>query len=377
MKAKELLEHVNESDIISLMEDYGSPVYSRGTNSSGEDYLTFQTVCHCGDSHKLYYYSGSKTFYCYTNCGSMSVFDLIKKVEGYSDAEFGKACNSLAERLGIVENRRIGFKSSNGIKQFNEMISKDEYYVNLKQGTRLTEINKFYDESILKYFDHEAFYQGWINEGITEDSMRKFGIAYYWLENHIIIPHYSQSGQLVGIRRRSLNPEDSKNKYMPETIGNISYGHPLGLNLYGLKENSENISRTRMAIITEGEKSVLLSDSFYGGKSVTVATCGFNVSDWQIQALSKLGVEKVYLCFDKDFDMTQESIYMKDQSTWDKYLHYKNRLEVLSNRLASNFTTYLVVDKSNLLNLKDSPFDRGKEVLERLLKESKQIKMQK
>ena len=106
---------------------------------------------------------------------------------------------------------------------------------------------------------------------------------------------------------------------MPLFIAGEDFGHSLGLNLYGLYENKDAIKRLKKAIIVEGEKSVLKSDSYFGNKSCTVATCGFNISDWQIRALEKLGVEKVYLGFDKDFDERYEDTYKQDKLLYENY----------------------------------------------------------
>ena len=47
--------------------------------------------------------------------------------------------------------------------------------------------------------------------------MQVFGIRWYELEKHIIIPHYNINGELVGIRRRSLQEKDKNNKYIVHT----------------------------------------------------------------------------------------------------------------------------------------------------------------
>ena len=74
---KEVLSVVTEDAIIDIMAENGSPVYGEGETSDGQKYLIFRTICHHGDSHKLYYYVETKTFHCYTNCGTMSVFDFF------------------------------------------------------------------------------------------------------------------------------------------------------------------------------------------------------------------------------------------------------------------------------------------------------------
>ena len=45
--------------------------------------IVARTICHNGDSHKLYYYTDSQNFHCYTNCGSLDIIELIRKVQNY------------------------------------------------------------------------------------------------------------------------------------------------------------------------------------------------------------------------------------------------------------------------------------------------------
>lgn len=89
--------------------------------------------------------------------------------------------------------------------------------------------------------------QEWLDEGISEESLRLYNIRYCISQNKIIIPHYNKNGELIGIRGRALNDEDIEiGKYMPITIERHCYAHSLGYNLYGLnlvKDNLKNIKR--------------------------------------------------------------------------------------------------------------------------------------
>lgn len=376
LQANEILDKVNNDIVIEIMDENGSPLYGKSKDGrTGQQCLWFRTICHDGDSHKLCYFTETKDFYCYTCCGKMPFFNFIMRIRNLKEGEFYSALLYVANKLGInSSNDRIGV----GIK-LTEKDLKDECLAVSKiiEQRNITpidiEIDKFYDDSILKYFDENTFYKGWIDEGISIQTMKKFGIRWYEYQKHIIIPHYNLDGKLVGIRRRSLKPEDKNNKYMPEYLEGNSYEHSLGLNLYGLCENQDAIKKYKKAIIVEGEKSVLLSDSYYGDKSVAVATCGFNISNWQLKALLKLEVSEIYLGFDKDFDIRYEDEYKKDERTWKDYQRYIERLKILGERIAPYCTVYLLRDRKGLLDIKDSPFDKGKNTLEKLIKDRKQI----
>ena len=60
---KELMPYITEDVIIDILAENGSPVYGEGQTSEGQKYLIFRTVCHHGDSHKLYYYEKSLLLY--------------------------------------------------------------------------------------------------------------------------------------------------------------------------------------------------------------------------------------------------------------------------------------------------------------------------
>lgn len=376
----ELLKLVTEEVVINIMEENGSPLYSTSTDGkTKQKCLWFKTICHGGDSHKLCFFTESKDFFCYTNCGRMNFFEFIKRIRNAKDNEFySKVIVYIAKKVGkSLSRNRIGFGNDAPIElkeQLTEMIRQSED-IERKQIFQDGKITKFYDDSknLFQYFDCHTFYKGWIDEGISIPSMEKFGIEWYEYQKYIIIPHYNEDGHLVGIRRRSLQPEDSKRKYMPLYICGQEFDHPLGLNLYGLYENKENIKKLKKAVIVEGEKSVLKSDTYLKNRSCTVATCGFNISDWQIRALEKLGVNTVYLGFDKDFDDKYEEVYKADKLLYDNYKRYNERLNTLAQRLALSFNVFLIKDTKRLLDIKDSPFDKGKEVYNQLIRDAKPI----
>jgi DNA primase len=89
--------------------------------------------------------------------------------------------------------------------------------------------------------------------------MRRYGIKYSIEENKVIIPHYDVNGYLIGIRGRTLNPDEAaaEGKYRPIVFNERVLSHPLGYNLYGLNFIKGNIKRIGMAIVGEGEKAAL------------------------------------------------------------------------------------------------------------------------
>jgi DNA primase len=314
----------------------------------------FQTVCHHGDSHKLYYYEETKEFHCYTSCSeNMDIYELVGRARKIS---FPQAVQFVAKTTG----KTFGFGAT--VRESNSELIDDWDWINRlkKKEKKAIELPE-YNNNVLDRFT-PSLHESWFNEGISFETGEKFGIGYYFREGHeaITIPHYDINNRLVGIRRRSLIEEDLDNgkKYMPITIANKMYGHSLMFNLYNLNNSKQQISKLRKVIIYESEKSCLKNHSIYGEYDFSVATCGSNISEWQAQTLIKLGVEEVFIAFDKEYidpRSKQAEIYLK-------------KLLKISKKFTPYVRTFLILDVDGLLEEKESPIDKDKQTLEYLLK---------
>lgn len=350
-------EALTEDIVIEIMAALGTPLYRKKDNE-----LWFRTVCHGGDSHKLCYYKDSHSFYCYTSCGKMSVFQLIQNTLKCS---FQEAVTFLSRKthMSIRQGFQVADTSiTNEIKQMDR-------YLKIRgqaQAAKATISLPVYDATVLNNFDDSVFYKGWIEEGITVDTQREFGIRWYEMDKYIIIPHYNVKGELVGVRRRSLQRRDAKNKYMPLIYCGQSYNHPLSNNLYGIDKHYKAIKSQKKAMIVESEKSVMLAHEYYGDNAFVVASCGFNISEWQRNALLSMGIEEIILAFDKDYDPVVcddiESPY------YQQYQNYMNRVLNMAEKFTPFCRTYVLWDDMGVLNVKDSPLDCGKEKLEILMR---------
>lgn len=51
-----------------------------------DDTIVSKTICHDGDTRKLYYYDNTQLFHCYSDsCGTFDIFELIQKVKDVDD----------------------------------------------------------------------------------------------------------------------------------------------------------------------------------------------------------------------------------------------------------------------------------------------------
>ena len=190
--------------------------------------------------------------------------------------------------------------------------------------------------------------------------MDKFNILFSKKDNKIIIPHYDVKNRLVGIRGRALDQWEVENigKYTPIKIENTFYSHPLSMNLYGLNLTKSNIKRTGICYVFEGEKSVLHLESS-NMVNMSVAVCGSIFSIFQLKLLLKYKPKEIVICFDKEEKAGEDKYYNKLLNMCKKYTNY------------CNFS--FIYDFNNLLDLKDSPIDKGEEIFKELLR--KRIKV--
>ena len=315
-------------------------------------YLVCPTICHNpieeAESMKLYWYQNNKIFRCYTECNeAMSIFTLYQKFMrlNYHNVSFEEAVDYVKKciRHLIVSNARV-YKSD---------LDLDKY----KFDSSIPQLTP-YPKTMLTYFTN-YHHPLWLRDGIMPEVMDKFHIGFSLAQNKITIPHLDINGNLVGIRARTLDKEEAElyGKYRPLQLGNTLYAHPLHFNLYGIYEHKAAIERRQSAIIVEGEKSVLLDDGYYGEWANTVACCGSKFNKYHISLLTNiLGANEITIAFDKEY------------TNWNtqKAFEYRTKIESMCRKFMGQATFYYIWDIDNLLEEKDSPFDRGKEVFEQL-----------
>lgn len=350
---QELRESLQEEHIIKLVTNLGVDKFE-----DRESYIIFPTICHNprenDASMKLYYYKDSHMFHCYTECAeNFDIFDLIKKVKEVNKEEFD-FYNTVTEIAELVEFNIFRESTYSGYIS-NVDSYKDKAPIDLKK----------YNPIVMDVFSNKLVPE-WQEENITEKSKNKFNIRYYDYQNKVIIPHYDINGNLIGIRGRALNPEEIERygKYAPVKVENTLYNHPLSFNLYGIYKNGADIRKYKTAIIFEGEKSVLLFEEYYD-YNISVASCGSSLNYHQIELLIKqMGVTEIILAYDKEFD----------NFTSKEAVAYYDKLKKLCLKYSNYCTFYFIYDFNNLLNLKDSPIDKGKEVFEKLLKSKVKVR---
>ena len=111
------------------------------------------------------------------------------------------------------------------------------------------------------------------------------------------------------------------------------------------------------AIVFEGEKSPLLYSSYFGlDNDISVAVCGSNLINHQVDLLLSLGVKEIIVAFDKQFK----------QSGDDEFKRWTQKLTDIHRKYSPKVQISFMFDKWNLLEYKMSPIDAGPDIFIKL-----------
>lgn len=372
MDADQLKQSLTLEQIEHILYALGS---EEVVTDTGTGTIMTNTICHneSGGKLKLWYNDTIKSFRCFTGCGghNYTIYNLIIQVYATKgiNIEFKEAINWLKEQLGIDDNydevKGFGYsvkgKTEDLPTKRDELRTFDLLDVARSKLQRESVKLDFYIDEHLEQFSHHGSHSSFTNDHITSAAMDSFDIKSDRIQNAMIIPHrHYKDGRIIGIMSRNLNQKqiDKGFKYIPYKNSVSSYKFPKHLNLYGAWENRRAISLLGKVTIFEAEKSVLQCESYYGERNHSVALGGNSLDDKQIDILIELGVHTVHICMDKDYE-TVDSL---------RGINVLNSMVAMAKRLMPYFTVFIVYDSDGLLDEKDSPSDKGKEVLDTLFK---------
>ena len=198
---------------------------------------------------------------------------------------------------------------------------------------------------LLQFEDIQS--QEWVDDGISVETQKRWGIRYDPKCKRYIIPLYNHSGKLISVKCRTTIKEW-------EALGLRRYTHYIPLNgktiLFGEYQHKKEIQEDGSVIVFEGEKSVMLAEEY--GYQNTVCVGGHEITEDKVKRLLKLKVD-IILAFDKDVSFS------------DVYKEAK--------KLSQFTNVYAIYDRNNLLNPKDAPVDQGWLVWDILYENRKRI----
>lgn len=330
-----------------IFEELEIPVVSRSL-----DVWMLKSMCHSISANdcdaNLAFYIDGCTFTCFShNCiVGGDIFELVQIRQKLFNPSytFIDAVNFVLDSLGLNSDN---YKVKDVNKSWQRIVSKykhDSIDIN-------TDID-IYDDSILSKFP-QYYYQGWIDEGISIDTMSKYEICFYPTKRCIVIPCRDKDDNLIGIRGRFF---DDNGKYRPlKLLDGTMYNFPISMFMYGEYQNFQAISQKKKVILVEGEKSVLKSDTWYGKNSIALALYGKNLSGVKIKTLLSMGADEVILGLDYDYHKIGDK----------ESLAYKDNIIKIAKSIKPYFKVSVLFN-NKFEGYKYSPFDFTKEQFEYL-----------
>lgn len=356
LDAKRLKEQLNNDDIINILELIGIPLYQ---DKGGE--LIFYTGDHnevaLDGSPKLYYYTDSRKFQCYT-CGEN--YDIISLIQtrweliGKDDFTFFDILSYILDNSHLQVDDVTFTRRPTKTFDINKMIRR---YI--KHEYNDVEIVP-YDPMVVDYFPRVLPIE-WVDEGISVESMLKYGIGYYSTECATTIPVWFE-GELIGIRGRFW-ADTEHGKYRPiQILTRDIYKFPTQYMFYGWDYNIGAIKRHKRVILVEGEKSVLKSDTWYGDESIALGMFGKNLGKLRVKQLLTLGVNEVIIGIDSDYHLDNDEEFEKWQKSVLKIAEKLKGYFDVSVMFNTKYDTYQY-----------SPFDYTKEQFEEMFIERERL----
>lgn len=339
-------------DCEKVLGELKIPIYTKGDKT-----WRLYTGCHHKNAyeggHNLIFYVDTKSFQCVTQCSCS--FDIIgltqrrlKTLE--KPCSFMDAIGFIAKATGkeVGDYKRIS-KQPN-ICDWSGL----ERFVRMRKGDSLL---KTFDPCILNELE-SSYYEGWIDEGISVETQKKFGIKYYRRTNQICIPCRNREGELIGIRCRNLEPERLETaKYIPLiTLDGQSYAFPTNQVFYGINYTWEAIERTRTVTIVESEKATMKLDTWYGENNNALGMFGHNLGLKRRNQLIKMGVKRVIYVPDNDW-------IGKSPEDFDRW---KKEVKGFIDSWSGYAQVEIVWDTLDILQPKENAVDQSKEVWEEL-----------
>lgn len=289
---------------------------------------------HSDSSPSLCISTDVNLFYCFS-CHRKG--NLINWLMEYEDLNFYDAVQKVINLTGADINQFHTSESIKFFKMFNKLYLKDAKHDTNKRT--ILDIEKDYNQ---KYSDEVP--SEWIAEGISEEELKKYNIRIDHSSNRIVYPVFSNNDELISIKGRTRFENYKQLKIMKymnyNPIGKLDF-------FQGMQQARNYIEESDEIIIVEGIKSVMKIDGWGFHNIVSSETSTLN--EFQIELLIKMHIKNVVIAFDKDVSLKK----------------IKDCISMLK-----RFTNvYVVYDKTDLLDEKDSPCDKGVEIWKRLYKD--------
>ena len=324
MEASEIVAAVDMVEYLSQYMDFEQKGRELWANSC---FTTEKTPSFSLDPEKKYFYDFSAGF------GG----NLVDFVMAHDKVNVAQAINILKRYAHITEDQ------DGAPRQRLSMVSIARRYGRPTRSPPKCTAKILPDNYMERYEFRTDKLKEWHDEGISYDVMRRFDVMYDAFDDRIVYPVRNMDGKIFCVSGRTCDPD-----YKAKGIRKYTYTSPIGAlpALYGFWENKQAILDKKEAIIFEGCKSVLKGYDF--GYDNCIALLTSHLSPFQMEALIKLASFyniRFVFALDSDVDIMNDKNIMRLKSY--------ARIEWIKNR-------------DNMLQEKESPVDRGKEVFDKL-----------
>lgn len=209
-------------------------------------------------------------------------------------------------------------------------------------------------ESYLDQFDHEEQPEEWLQEGISPEAMKAYGVCVDRSANRICYPIYDNNDNLIAVKGRSRY-ENYKEMRLQKYI---NYQRIQTTDFFlGMKQNREIIKEQKSVILFEGIKSGMKLYS-WGEINNWLACETSRINEAQVKILIGMHIKDVIIAFDRDVEMSE--------------------IRQCTTILRRFCNVYVVRDRYNENRLlpgdKDSPVDAGEDVWLQLYSEKRRLR---
>lgn len=328
----ETLKSINENaDLLSYVSQ------SLELEQRGDNYYA-HCIKHDDRTASLCFSKEKNMYHCFS-CGLSG--KTIGYLMDYEGMRFGDAVEKAARLANVDMSKMCQSKTISFLRKLKQSSEK-------KKETYVHEILP--ETTITKYLDMPP--TEWLEEGITANVMREFGIRVDNYGNRIVYPVRDAEGRLINVKGRTRYDNYKALKIAKYInyfdVGVMDYFQSLDITMPFIQEQHE-------IIIFESIKSTM--KCFGWGYKNCVSAEKHTLTDEQISLLVNLKVNVVF-AYDSDVNY-RDSEVMKDI----------DKLRRITN-------VYIIEDRDKLLGgaeAKNSPADLGKETWEELYSNKRKV----
>lgn len=212
-------------------------------------------------------------------------------------------------------------------------------YSNINSPNREVQL-KTYDESVLNRYENVGNLR-FLNDGISLDAQKFFGLRFSIEDNAIIIPIYNEFGELIGAKARvNGSVEEGESKYYYPIPVQVSQ------TLYGYAANYQHLYGADTIYVGESEK--FCQQLYTMGIRNCVSMGSHTLSEKQAKLLLQLAPKSITFMLDDGLDLSET----------------KRNVDMIKSVSAMMQVDIYFFDHTDCLDLghKDSPSDHGIEV---------------